>query len=249
MTRPEPAPTVDPVCGMTVARPTAAARRKHRGRRFFFCATACAETFDKDPEKYLSRKERSPSRSVSAGKPDPMSLPVFAAAPASAATAPPPRGVSLALTGMHCASCVTTIEKALGAVPGVSAASVNLGTGRADVRGAHLDPERLVAAVRASGYDARPAGDEAPDEEQARARRELADVWRRTLVAAALTAPVAVLSMADVMFPARHFALLALTLPVYLWAGAPFLSGAMRTLKHRAANMDTLIALGTTAAL
>ena len=43
--------------------------------------------------------------------------------------------------------------------------------------------------------------------------------------------------------------LLALTLPVYLWAGAPFLTGAIRTLSHRTANMDTLIAIGTTAAL
>ena len=43
--------------------------------------------------------------------------------------------------------------------------------------------------------------------------------------------------------------LLALTLPVYFWAGAPFLTGAIRTLSHRTANMDTLIAIGTTAAL
>ncbi|HWZ85338.1 MAG TPA: copper-translocating P-type ATPase, partial [Thermoanaerobaculia bacterium] len=72
---------------------------------------------------------------------------------------------------------------------------------------------------------------------------------QRTLVAAALTLPVAAVSMADLMFPGRNLVLLALTLPVYFWAGAPFLSGAVRTLRHRTANMDTLIALGTTAAL
>ena len=117
------------------------------------------------------------------------------------------------------------------------------------MRGANLDAGRLVAAVRASGYDARPALDTSPDDQEARARAETRDVLRRTLVAAALTMPAAVISMADLMFPGRDWVLLALTLPVYLWAGAPFLSGAVRTLRHRTANMDTLVAIGTTAAL
>jgi Cu+-exporting ATPase len=148
---------------------------------------------------------------------------------------------------MHCASCVTTIEKALAEVPGVDEASVNLATSRADVRGSRLDTARLIAAVRASGYDARPAFDAPPIDDELRTQTR--DVLRRTLVAAALTAPVIVISMADLTFPGRNFVLLALTLPVYLYAGAPFLSGAMRTLRHRTANMDTLIAIGTTAAL
>lgn len=238
-TPPDTAVSVDPVCGMTVVRSSAAARRKHKGKRYFFCATGCATAFDKDPEKYLKPK----------GRPSQLSLPVFKAAELAATPAVEPGGLSLVLTGMHCASCVTTIEKALAAVPGVSDASVNLGTSRATVRGTDLDPARLIEAVRASGYDATPAGDTTPNEDAARASRELRDVLRRTLVAAALTLPVAALSMAHVMFPGRDFVLLALTLPVYLWAGAPFLSGAVRTLKHRASNMDTLIALGTTAAL
>ena len=49
--------------------------------------------------------------------------------------------------------------------------------------------------------------------------------------------------------PPMNLLLLALTLPVYLWAGAPFLQGAIRTLSHRTANMDTLVGIGTTAAL
>jgi P-type Cu+ transporter len=149
---------------------------------------------------------------------------------------------------MHCASCVTTIENALAAVPGVEDASVNLGTARAEVRGRELDSPRLIAAVRESGYDARLAG-EAAEETDAAAAREARSVWTRTLVAAALTAPVVVISMAEIHFPGRNWLLLALTLPVYLWAGSPFLTGAIRTLSHRTANMDTLIAIGTTAAL
>ena len=151
---------------------------------------------------------------------------------------------------MHCASCVTTIENALAAVPGVEDASVNLGTARAEVRGRDLDSPSLIAAVRGSGYDARAASDEDDSAaSDASARREAQAVLRRTLVAAALTLPVVVISMAELHFPGRNWLLLALTLPVYFWAGAPFLTGAIRTLSHRTANMDTLIAIGTTAAL
>jgi Cu+-exporting ATPase len=152
---------------------------------------------------------------------------------------------------MHCASCVRTIENALASVPGVDDASVNLGTAQAHVRGRGLDPSRLIEAVRESGYGAAPLDDAAqtPSEQEAAARRQTRQMLRRTLLAAALTVPVVVVSMAGVMFPGRNLALLALTLPVYLWAGMPFLKGALQTLRHRTANMDTLIATGTTAAL
>jgi P-type Cu+ transporter len=199
------------------------------------------------------------SSKSSHGKRGPVALPVVgqpaAPKPTARATSLDSRpstldspSVTLAIQGMHCASCVTTIENALAAVAGVEEASVNLGTARAEVRGRALDPPSLIAAVRESGYDARPAGDAAaePDASQA---REAQLVLRRTLVAAALTLPVVVISMAEVHFPGRYWVLLALTLPVYLWAGAPFLTGAIRTLSHRTANMDTLIAIGTTAAL
>ena len=199
------------------------------------------------------------SSKSSHGKRGPVALPVVgqqaAPKPTARATSLDSRpstldspSVTLAIQGMHCASCVTTIENALAAVPGVEEASVNLGTARAEVRGHALDPPSLIAAVRGSGYDARTAGDAAaePDASQA---REAQLVLRRTLVAAALTLPVVVISMAEVHFPGRNWVLLALTLPVYFWAGAPFLTGAIRTLSHRTANMDTLIAIGTTAAL
>ncbi len=224
----------DPVCGMTVEPATAAARRTFEGRDIFFCAPGCAAAFDREPARYLR-----------AGLPTLGAMP----APDSGPAAPDAPGLTLSLEGMHCASCVTTIENALAQVPGVEEASVNLATSRADVRGANLDAGRLVDAVRASGYDARPALEANPSDQEARARAETRDVLRRTLVAAALTTPAAVISMADLVFPGRDWVLLALTLPVYLWAGAPFLSGAVRTLRHRTANMDTLVAIGTTAAL
>ena len=224
----------DPVCGMEVDPERAAARRDHAGHEILFCAEGCARAFDADPVRYVG----------GAAAPRPPERPA-PAPPAASGDA----SMSLSLRGMHCASCVTTIEKALSAVPGVVGASVNLGTGRAEVHGNGLDADRLVAAVRASGYDAEPAAEPRPADDEARERREARDVLWRTVVAALLTAPAVVLSMSGTMFPGRNFVLLGLTLPVYLWAGAPFLSGAIRTLRRRTANMDTLVALGTTAAL
>ena len=184
-----------------------------------------------------------------------MMLPVFEATPVAPAPAPdsrlptPGSSVSLALQGMHCASCVTTIEEALSAVPGVATASVNLATARAEIQGDRLDAGRLIAAVRASGYEAKPAAEDARADQEVEAQRQTREMLRRTILAAVLTLPVLVISMADLGFPGRNLLLLALTLPVYFYAGSPFLTGAIRTLSHRTANMDTLIAIGTTAAL
>ena len=61
--------------------------------------------------------------------------------------------------------------------------------------------------------------------------------------------PVLVIAMGDLHFPGRDVVQFALTLPVYLWAGRPFLVGMVRTLRHRAANMDTLIGIGITASM
>src|SRR5262249_44959718 len=90
--------------------------------------------------------------------------PANAAAPAkteadSPAPSPPPDGVvHLKISGMHCAACVARVEEALAAVPGVASASVNLATHRAQVRLAGpVQGERLAAAVRGAGYDARTA--------------------------------------------------------------------------------------------
>ena len=263
----------DPVCGMTVDPGRAAARRDYGGKAYFFCAPGCAARFDQDPAGWSSgtrkpegmghgrgKKGAAPSPFLRPGK----TMPLFgaptgrpgaataaAAAPKPLPSRPQPSGdsVALALEGMHCASCVSTIEQALAEVPGVSEASVNLGTASARVRGEGLDTQRLIEAVRASGYEARVAEEASADDDARRARRETRDLLAKTLVSAALTLPVLAISMSMVRFRGRDLLLLALTLPVYFWSGWPFLSGMVRTLRRRAANMDTLVGLGTTAAL
>ena len=261
---------IDPVCGMSVDPARAAAKRQRAGRQFYFCAPECAERFDRDPAVYASRKRRregmpgsgspkGPSPFLRPGKTLPLFTKAKDARPGAPSSPPPPAAhrmprretgetLALAVEGMHCASCVSTIERALSAVPGVHEASVNLATARATVRGEDLDARRLVEAVRGSGYDARPETEASAGDEERRARAEDRALLWRTAASAALTLPVLVLSMSGMRLPGRDVLLLALTLPVYLWAGWPFLSGMVRTLSRRTANMDTLVGLGTTAA-
>jgi len=227
---------------MTVDPARSAATCDYAGRTYHFCARGCAAAFAKDPDRYL--REGPKGMPPPMPRPAPMSLPVLPSRPA----APAEERITLSVEGMHCASCVQTIETALSAVRGVDEALVNLGTGRADVRGHGLEPTRLIQAVQETGYDARLLAETTPSEQARRAEEETRKLRNRTILSAALTVPVLVLSMADVHFPGRDVVLLVLTLPVYLWANRPFLSGMVRTLQHRTANMDTLVGLGTTAA-
>src|SRR5438270_137214 len=68
------------------------------------------------------------------------------------------------------------------------------------------------------------------------------------MVAAALTVPVLVVSMGEIRFPGREWLLMALTAPVLFWSGGPFFRGAWAALRHRSADMNTLVAMGTGAA-
>ena len=165
------------------------------------------------------------------------------------------RAVDLQLTGMTCAACAARIEKVLNRADGVEAA-VNFATETAHVV---FDPtkatqESLIEAVRKAGYDATPAVDPftAPDRDaQAEARR-----YRRELtvfvIAALLTAPL--LAQMAAMATGGHelelpiWLQFCLAAPVQFWAGARFYTGSWKALRGGAANMDVLIALGTTAA-
>ncbi|MBS0561393.1 MAG: heavy metal translocating P-type ATPase [Proteobacteria bacterium] len=162
----------------------------------------------------------------------------------------PAETVDLTIEGMTCASCVSRVERALRAQPGVSDAAVNLATERARVTGSALDAMALSEAVRRAGYDAEPvaaaAVPQAPEAspEQDRALRHL-------IVAAALAAPL-LLGMAaqplglPLMLPG--WAQLLLAAPIQFWLGARFYAGAWKALRAGAGNMDLLVALGTSAA-
>ena len=162
--------------------------------------------------------------------------------------------VDLKLAGMTCAACAARIEKVLNRVDGVRA-DVNFATESAHVEfdGAKATTDALIEAVRNAGYDAAPAVDPftRPDEEAKaegeRYRREL----RVFAVSAALTAPFIVQMVTMAMGGHAELPVtlqLALATPIQFWAGARFYAGAWKALRGGAANMDVLIALGTTAA-
>ncbi|HLO36808.1 MAG TPA: heavy metal translocating P-type ATPase, partial [Candidatus Deferrimicrobium sp.] len=185
------------------------------------------------------------------------------------ASNPPLDTVSFPVEGMTCASCVNRISRFLGKVEGVEEAHVNLASESATVR---FDPVRvtvddLVAAVDAAGYVARveqatsrERDGEIADVAEARSERDeasarhLAALRRRIVVAAALTIPLLIglarMTVAPglpAIFTDPLFQL-ALATPVQFWAGWPFYVGTWKALRHRAADMNTLIAVGTSAA-
>ncbi len=162
----------------------------------------------------------------------------------------------LAIGGMTCAACVRKVEKALGKVHGVSAASVNLVTERANVTydPASASDAQLVAAVERVGYAAGPLAPQAVEDAAAteadRRARDLRQRRDRLVVGIALSLPILILSMFFMSaFPGEDWLLLALTLPVWAYVGQDFHRGALRALRHRTTNMDVLVSVGSTAAL
>jgi Cu+-exporting ATPase len=157
---------------------------------------------------------------------------------------------TLNIDGMTCASCVARVEKALGRVAGVQAASVNLATEQAQVQAeAGTDPQQLLAAVQRAGYEASIV--QADADVLAEPHRRPHDEGWKVAVAAALSLPLMLPMLGDLlgqhwMWPAWVQALLAA--PVQFWLGARFYRAGWAALKARAGNMDLLVAIGTTAA-
>ncbi len=171
--------------------------------------------------------------------------------------------LELAIDGMTCASCVARVERALQAVPGVSAAAVNLATERATVRGA-ADAALLLAAVDRAGYDARVLDAAAPRDDDADSMRHeaaRAALRRDLLLAAALALPVFVLEMGAHLVPAMHHWVehglglqrswliqFALATAVLLGPGRRFYAAGIPALLRLAPDMNSLVAVGTFAA-
>ncbi|EFQ82872.1 copper-exporting ATPase [Aeromicrobium marinum DSM 15272] len=168
-----------------------------------------------------------------------------------------PVNVELTIGGMTCASCANRIERKLNTLDGVTA-SVNYATEKATVSGPHgLDPLALIAEVEKTGYTATVPGptagggqDDQTGQERTEEDAELLSLRRRLIGSAVLAVPVIAMAMVPVLqFDYWGFASLVLAAPVVLWAGWPFHRAAAMNLRHGAATMDTLISVGTIAAL
>ena len=164
--------------------------------------------------------------------------------------------------GATCASCAANIEGLLQDVEGVERADVNFGAKRASV---DVDPSRvtvgeLIEHVAGAGYrleePAEPTSAEAGEREAAERRAEIRDLSRRVALGTLLTLPVVVAVMASELLAAgwvpdlllNHWFQLALIGPVMLVVGWPIHRAGWRALRHRTAEMNTLITVGTSAA-
>ncbi|MBN9632173.1 MAG: copper-translocating P-type ATPase [Actinobacteria bacterium] len=172
--------------------------------------------------------------------------------PTNEALVPPPAAnIELEIGGMTCASCAMRIEKKLNKLDGINA-TVNYATEKARVSApAEFDPQTLIAEVEKAGYSATlpvvapqsAAPEDAPDAEHIALRQRLVG-------SIALSVPVIALAMVPA-FQFTYWQWLSLTLaaPVIVWAGWPFHKAAFINLRHGAATMDTLVSIGTSAAL
>ncbi len=149
--------------------------------------------------------------------------------------------------GMTCASCVARVEEALKSVPGVTSVSVNLASEKATV-GYLEDTEYadLRRAVKDAGYELGREVETLEDVTTA-STREIKKVRDRFIFAAVLGVIIMVM-MFTPHFTGMGYVLWALATPVQFWAGLRFYKGAWGALKHRRADMNTLIAVGTSAA-
>ncbi|MBI1220756.1 MAG: heavy metal translocating P-type ATPase [Rhodobacteraceae bacterium] len=168
------------------------------------------------------------------------------------------------IEGMTCASCVGRVERALKAVPGVLEASVNLASESANVRylEGEASPGALARAIEAAGYAARARDAAAPPPDAvARKEAESRELGRLTLIAAALALPVFVVEMTGHIVPGFHAWIDAtigmetnwliqfvLTSLVLIWPGRRFYLKGYPALMRGAPDMNSLVAVGTTAA-
>jgi len=168
---------------------------------------------------------------------------------------------TLPILGMTCASCVSRVERALRRPPGVLKADVNLATEKATVTFVPGQASRadLVAAIKAAGYDVveePAAGAAAPAIDAAEAARAAAyrALKLKVIVGFALSSVIFVGTMQPDWFPFlpawlhNGYVLWALATPVQLWVGGQFYTTAWSALRHGSTTMNTLIAMGSSAA-
>ncbi|MGL5910487.1 MAG: heavy metal translocating P-type ATPase, partial [Phycicoccus sp.] len=166
------------------------------------------------------------------------------------------RDVELVLTGMTCASCANRIERKLNKVDGVRA-QVNFATetARVVVDATGVTDEDLVAVVEAAGYHASvpvppTSPDLSPDDGAEDDDPAVISLRRRLQVCVALSVPVVAMAMIPALqFTSWQWLSLTLAAPVVVWGALPFHHATWTNLRHGAATMDTLISMGTLAAL
>jgi Cu+-exporting ATPase len=306
---------VDPVCGMTVEIPHAAAMSVYHEQFIYFCSATCKEKFDASPEKFLrlekaAKAQDKPLPPPLGGEVKKAEFPITGMSCASCVakiekglskmsgivdakvnfatekatvTFDPSRvrlgdfvatihdlgyeagmeKVSLPIRGMSCASCVKKVENALNGLEGVVRASVNFATERATVQyipGA-VSMEDFRRAVKEAGYEVLEVEaaekEDIVDREKAAREAEYGNLKRKFIIGVILVVPLFLFAYWEMLGLSILFNLsreinfylqLILQTPIQFWVGWQFYAAAWKTAKHRSTDMNTLIAVGTSAA-
>ncbi|HLC51862.1 MAG TPA: heavy metal translocating P-type ATPase [Candidatus Nanoarchaeia archaeon] len=166
---------------------------------------------------------------------------------------------TLKITGMHCASCVNVLTRALQKVEGVKSASINYSTekGLVEFNEKKATEEQLIRTVKSKGYGAEIFTSENVKKEQAFRKNEISKLKNKVMLSAILSIPALIIGMLlmsespffiGLELPGAKYWLFLLTTPVQFYIGRVFYLGTWSALKDKTANMDSLIAIGTSAA-
>ena len=166
---------------------------------------------------------------------------------------------TLKITGMTCASCVNILTRALTRVEGVKSASINYSTekGLVEFNEQKTNEEQLIKAVKSKGYGAEIFTSEDTKKEHTFREREIKKLRHKVILSALLSLPALIIGMLFMMespfflgyeLPGAKYLLFLLTTPVQFYIGKTFYQGTWSALKDKTANMDSLIAIGTSAA-
>ncbi len=159
---------------------------------------------------------------------------------------------NIKITGMHCASCTKIISRALEREPGVKSAVVNFSTEKAAVK---FDPkliseEKLLNSIKKKGYGGHVIHEHNIKLEEKEKKRELARLKFKVALSAIFAIPAFILGMFFMSnpIPFQDYIMWLLATPIQFYIGWQFYIGSWTALKNKSANMDSLIALGTSAA-
>ena len=155
---------------------------------------------------------------------------------------------NLIIGKMHCASCAANIQNKLGKIDAIKSANVNFAAGKATITFDEnkISEREIIENIEKLGYSAR-IGEDLEREKKIR-EKEVNDIKKTLIFSALLSIPIVIIGMFLMELPSRMLILLIFATPVQFIAGLRFYQGAWSSLKNKTASMDTLIAVGTSAA-
>jgi Cu+-exporting ATPase len=162
---------------------------------------------------------------------------------------------TLKISGMSCAACAARIEKKLNKLEGVQKAAVNLATEKASVEydNSRIKVSDMIKAVEMLGYNAERAGEVSRDREKEQREKEIKHLRAELIISALLSSPLIMAMLLtlvniDLAFLHNEYFQLAIATPIQFIIGFRFYKNAFYALRAKSANMDVLVAMGTSAA-